>query len=106
MSQTLSPPRDHALQQFLTSLDGENGGLAWLEQHRPGLACLVRALEGGPKARQKLKDLPPPKWDEIFEVIASEELEQHLFASHQEERSLFAAVKGDEDALKRLRRHK
>ena len=106
MSQTLSPPREPAWQQLLKSLDGDNEGLGWLEQHRPGLACLLRALEGGPKARQKLKDLTTSKWDEVFEAVASEELEPHLLAFHQEERSLFAAVKGDEEALKLLRRHK
>lgn len=106
MSQTMSPPRDPVMQQLLNYLDGHHEGLDWLAQNRPGLASLLRALAGGPRARQKLQSLSSTGWDEVFEAIASDELEPHLLQHHQEEHSLFAAVKGDEEALKSLKKHK
>jgi len=106
MNDTLSLPRDPVMQQLLKFLDGSHEGLDWLDQHRPGLACLLRALGGGPRAREKLRELTASQWDEIFELTASEELEPHLLRHHPEEHSLFAAVMGEEDAIKLLRKHK
>jgi hypothetical protein len=106
MNETLSPPRDPVMQQLLKSLDGDHEGLDWLDRNRPGLACLLRALAGGPRARDRMHRLTPGEWDEIFELTASEELEPHLLRHHPEEHSLFAAVMGDEDAKKLLRKHR
>jgi tetratricopeptide (TPR) repeat protein len=106
MSNTPTATSDPAIRHVLSFLDGERDGLHWLEAHRPGLACLLRALDGGPKAREKLKGLEPAHWDEVFEAVASEELEPHLLADHQEVYLLFAAVKGHEDSLTALQRHK
>jgi tetratricopeptide (TPR) repeat protein len=106
MNDTLSPPRDPVMQQLLKFLDGNHDGLDWLDQNRPGLVCLLRALGGGPRAREKLQRLTPTEWDDIFELTASEELEPHLLRHHPDEHSLFAAVMGEEDAIKRLRKHK
>ena len=106
MKDTLSPPRDPVMQHLLKFLDGSHDVLDWLDRNRPGLACLLRALNGGPKAREKLLELAASQWDEIFELTASEELEPHLLRHHPEEHSLFAAVLGEEDAIKLLRKHK
>src|SRR5438105_3327288 len=106
MKDTLSPSRDPVMQQLLMFLEGSHDGLDWLDRNRPGLASLLRALNGGPKAREKLQELASSQWDEIFELTASEELEPHLVQQHPEEHSLFAAVMGDEDAIKLLRKHK
>ncbi len=106
MNETLSPPRDPVMQHLLKFLDGQHEELDWLGRTRPGLSCLLRALGGGPRAREKLQELAPGHWDEIFEAIASDELEPHLQQHHRDEHSLFAAVLGDEEATKQLRRHK
>ncbi len=106
MSQTLKAPQDTAMKQLLRSLEGHGDALEWLEQHRPGLAGLLRARDGGPKARQKLQEMPAEQWDHVFEAIASEELEPHLRASFHDERLLFAAVRGDEEAVRHLQKHR
>jgi tetratricopeptide (TPR) repeat protein len=106
MSNTRIAPKDPAMRNLLGSLDGQRDSLHWLEEHRPGLACLLRALDGGPRAREKLKRLEPAHWDEVFEAIASEELQPHLLAEHQELHLLFAAVRGDDHSLASLHKHK
>src|SRR5262245_49642696 len=68
MSNTRTAPSDPAIRRLLSFLDGERDGMHWLENHRPGLACFLRALDGGPRARQKLKSLEPAHWDEVFEA--------------------------------------
>jgi hypothetical protein len=106
MSDTRTALSDPALQQLLGFLDGERSCLDWLEENRPGVACLLRALDGGPKARQKLASLLPARWDEVFEVVACEEIERLLLADHQEVYLLFAAAKGNAESLAALRRQK
>jgi tetratricopeptide (TPR) repeat protein len=97
---------DPAAQQFVHFLEGHREGLAWLDDHKPGAALLCRALEGGPKAREKLKAMSPTQWDELFEIISSDDLARELNRRHQEEWLLFEAVKGNEKSLAELKRHK
>jgi tetratricopeptide (TPR) repeat protein len=106
MTQTLKAPQDSAMQHLLRCLDGQAEGRAWLEQHRPGLACLTRSLNGGPKARQRLTELTVEQWDHVFEAVVSEELGPHLRGTHNEVSLLFAAVRGDEGAIQHLHKHK
>jgi len=97
---------DPAAQQFVHFLEGHRDGLGWLDDHKPGVALFCRALEGGPKAREKLKAMTATQWDELFEIISSDDLSRELNQHHQPAWLLFEAVKGNEKALAQLRRHK
>lgn len=106
MSAEATVLRDPALRSFVNALAGQQEGLAWLESHRPGLMVFLKALDGGPRGRQRLQGLSPASWDELFEIIASDELDGALVKKYPDVHQLFDAVKGNDDALAELRRHK
>jgi tetratricopeptide (TPR) repeat protein len=106
MPETPLSPTDAACSQLVRFLDGHRDGLDWLDKHRPALAVFARALDGGPRGRQRLRGLDPAQWDELFEVIGSEELAGRLLRHHPDVHRLFEAAKGDDRALAELKKHK
>jgi hypothetical protein len=106
MNDTPATLKDVASQNLLDALDGTRDALTWLDEHRPGLALFVRAVDGGPRARARLQDLPATQWDQLFDAVCNEELSQELLVRRQEVWLLFDAVRGNDASLAQLRRQK
>ena len=97
---------DPAAHHLLRALDGDKASLAWLDAHHKGLSVFTRALSNGRKGDGALRTLDDAQWDEVFDTICDDGLEEHLRHSHPEAYLLFEAVKGDDEALARLQRKK
>lgn len=106
MANTTVAKRDPAIAQFLQALDHQRRAHNWLENNNNGLARFVRALDGGPRARTKLRQLTQSEWDEVLEVIGDDALNQELLDRHSEVHLLFEAVRGDEKAMELLKKHR
>lgn len=100
---TMSDPAAH---HFEEAICGDHASEKWLAEHRPGLAALADALEGGPRRRAKLPSLTQEQWEEIFEAIGNDQLYQELQKRRTDVAGLFDAVKGDAQALLTLQKHK
>lgn len=93
-------------EHFLDAVRGERDALKWLDDHRSGLALFVRALEGGPRAREKLLALTLQEWEELFAVISDEEVYREMVRDQPEVAALIDAVRGDDHVLEHLRKLK
>jgi len=91
---------------FLEAIRGERDDLKWLDEQRPGLALFVRALDGGPKAREKLHTLTSQQWEDLFAVISDEEVYRELARELADVAALIDAVRGDDGVLGHLHRQK
>ena len=104
MSDTQVAPNGTATQRLLEALDGRKEALAWLEEHRRGLAVFARAVTNGRKATESLRAMPAADWDTLFELVCDDGLDETLQQKHPDVHQLFEAVKGDDEALARLQR--
>jgi hypothetical protein len=97
---------DPAAHHFEEAICGEQASEKWLAVHRPGLAILASALDGGPRQRKRLAALTPEQWEEVFEAVANEQLLRELQKRRAEVAGLFGAAKGNDSALETLKKHK
>src|SRR5947209_1203026 len=107
MNDTQLAQGDPAARHLFQALEGSKDSLNWLEHHKKGLAVFARALtNGSSKGLDALRALDPSGWDELFDTVCNDGLEQALKDHHPEVYLLFEAVKGDEEALAELKRKK
>lgn len=107
MNDTQLAQGDPAARHLFQALEGTRDSLSWLEHHKKGLWVFARALtNGGSKGLDALKALNPSGWDELFDTVCNDNLEQALKDRHPDVYLLFEAVKGDEEALAELKRKK
>jgi tetratricopeptide (TPR) repeat protein len=107
MNDTQLAQGDPAARHLLAALGGNKDSLSWLDHHHKGLSVFARALtNGGSKGLDGLKALDPAAWDELFDTVCNDGLEQALKDRHPDVYLLFEAVKGDEEALAQLKRKK
>jgi tetratricopeptide (TPR) repeat protein len=107
MNDTQLAQGDPAARHLLAALGGSKDSLSWLDHHKKGLSVFARALtNGGSKGLEGLKALDPAAWDELFDTVCNDGLEQALQDRHPDVYLLFEAVKGDEEALAQLKRKK
>src|SRR5689334_22303784 len=92
------------LHYLLLALDGDAAASRWLDGNSPGVALLARAIDGAAASAAGLERGPAAGGDEQFELIANEDLAAYRGQRHPGLYRLFAAVKGDADALERLGR--
>jgi tetratricopeptide (TPR) repeat protein len=98
---------DPAARHLLQALGGSKDSLSWLELHKKGLSVFARALSNGRnKGLESLKALDEAAWDELFDTVCNDGLEEALKDEHPDVYLLFEAVKGDDEALGRLKRKK
>ena len=106
MNETQLAQGDPAARHLLQALEGNKDSLAWLDAHKKGLSVFARALANGRKGQDALRALEPAAWDELFDTVCNDGLEEALKQTHPEVYLLFEAVKGDDEALSRLNRKK
>ena len=98
---------DPAARHLLEALGGSKDSLSWLELHKKGLSVFARVLTNGRhKGLDSLRALDAAAWDELFDTVCNDGLEEALKQSHPDVYLLFEAVKGDNEALDRLKRKK
>ena len=94
-------PQMHYL---LLALDGEAAASRWLAGNSSGVSLLARAIDGEEPAMESLAAGQPGDHDDLFELIENEDIVSHLALRRPDIHRMFAAVKGDADALERLNR--
>ena len=94
-------PQMHYL---LLALDGDSGAGRWLAGNSHGVSLLARAIDGDREATESLAAGQPGDHDDLFELIENEDIVTHLSIRRPDIHRMFAAVKGDADALERLGR--
>ncbi len=91
---------------ILQALDGNDEALPWLQTKSAGLALFARALGGDKKALDALRAGSAADLDDLFVIIRTYDLAHWLADAHPDLHLLFEAVRGDETALRRLKRRR
>jgi hypothetical protein len=91
---------------ILRGLDGDADALRWLDAKAPILGLFTRALGGDRHALAVLRHAPAPGFDELCAVIATFDRGDWLAEREPRLQLLFEAIKGSDDALRRLRRRR
>ena len=94
-------PQMHYL---LQALDGDAGSGKWLAGNSHGVSLLARAIDGDAPATEALAAGQPGDHDDLFELMENEDIVMHLSIRRPDIHRMFAAVRGDPDALERLGR--
>jgi hypothetical protein len=94
------------LYHLLKALDGDQASFLWLANQTAGMYRFARALSGDRKAIAALKDLDGQELDYLHGEIFNCGQLQWLAERAPHLHLLFEAVKGDEVALRRLKRAK
>jgi hypothetical protein len=94
------------LYYMLKALDGDAEALVWLENESVGLSCLTRAVAGDKRAASTLKGLDAQELDYLRGSIVNCGQLPWLAERSPELALLFQGVKGDDEAVKRLKRKK
>jgi len=89
---------------MLRALDGDEGAFGWLERKSAALYLFTRALAGDKKALKALESAGELDLQDLDATIATCDLDQWLDEKRPELSMVFEAIKGDDDALRRLRR--
>jgi hypothetical protein len=89
---------------MLRGVDGDGEALRWLDAKAPILGLFTRALNGDRHALAVLRHAPAAGFDELCAVIATFDHEEWLRERDGLLHQLFAAVKGNDDARRRLKR--
>jgi tetratricopeptide (TPR) repeat protein len=93
-------PQMHYL---VLALDGDHGAVSWLEANSHGVARFTRALAGDGHALAALQNGAAEELDDLFEVIDNEDLTAWLAERRPELRLLFDAIRGDDEAMTKLK---
>ncbi len=96
-------PQVHYL---LLALDGEEIATRWLSENSHGVALLTRALSGEKQALAGLENGHSADLDDLFELIANDDLAGWLKERRPEVLLFFQAIQGKEDARLHLERRK
>ena len=94
-------PQMHYL---LLALDDDAAASRWLAGNSSGVSLLARAIDGDAAATEALAVGQPGDHDDLFELMENEDIVLHLSIRRPDIHRMFAAVKGDADALERLGR--
>ena len=94
------------LYYMLRAVDGDPEALGWLELKSRGLALFTRAVGGDRKALKTLGSGQRLDLDDFYGTIDNCDVSPWLSDKHPELALLCAAIKGDDDALRRLKRKK
>jgi len=91
---------------MLRALEGDEAALAWLRAKSIALYLFTRGVAGDRKAADALGPNHCLDLDDLFGLICHDGLLHSLEERHPELQLLIAAIKGDDNALRRLRRQK
>ena len=94
-------PQMHYL---LLALDGDPSAGRWLSSNSTGVSLLARSIDGDIPATEALAAGQPGDHDDLFELMENEDIVLHLSIRRPDIHRMFAAVRGDADALERLGR--
>jgi len=94
------------LYYMVQALAGDVEALRWLELKSEGLWLFTRAAGGDRKALAALEAGQAIDLDDLFGTIDDPGLWQWLAEKHADLHLLFQSIKGDDDALRRLKRKK
>ena len=94
------------LYYMLQALAGDGEAFRWLELKSEGLGLFTRAAAGDRKACVTLQSSRDLDLDGVYGAIDDPGLSQWLHDSHPDLHLLFEAIRGDEAALRRLKRKK
>jgi hypothetical protein len=97
-----SPEVYHMLRAF----DGDKAALDWLRAKSTALYLFTRGVAGDRKAAAALAPDHRLDLDDLFGLICHDDLLHWLEDRHPDLQLLFAGIKGDDNALRRLRRQK
>ena len=89
---------------MLRGVEGDGEALRWLDAKAPVLGLFTRALAGDRHALAVLRHAPAAGFDELCPVIATFDHPEWLGERDAQLHLLFEAVKGNDDALRRLKR--
>lgn len=91
---------------ILRALEGDAEAQQWLEMESPALGLFTHALRGDKKALKTFQEGAVPNLDDLFATFDSCDPVPWLCEKHPELHLVFTAAKGDEAALRRLKRKK
>jgi hypothetical protein len=91
---------------MLRAVEGDEAAFAWLRARSTALYLFTRALAGDRKAAEALAPDHHLDLEDLFGLICHDGLLHWLGERRPELQLLFAAITGDENALRRLRRQK
>jgi tetratricopeptide (TPR) repeat protein len=95
------------LYHVLRALDGEADALLWLEDRGPALHRFALALNGDRTALKAVGTEPGLDWDDVNGLIGlAAKIEDWVEQAQPQLHLLFAAVRGDDEAMRKLKRHK
>ena len=89
---------------LLLALDGHSDARHWLEANSPGTALLARLLGGEGAALGKMNNGALAHLDDLFEMVDNDDLGRFLQKRHPALNLLFAALRGDGEAARSLKR--
>jgi tetratricopeptide (TPR) repeat protein len=89
---------------ILHGMAGDADAFRWLRSRGEGLYLFAKALSGDKKALDAFTSAKPPDASVLCETIAHCDLKDWLSENHPDLHLLFESVRGDESALKRLKR--
>lgn len=89
---------------LLLALEGDRPAILWLEANSPGTALLVRLLDGDDTARAKMNNGGQALLDDLFEMVDNDDVAGHLRGRSPNLYLLFSAVRGDEQAARKLKK--
>jgi tetratricopeptide (TPR) repeat protein len=91
---------------MLRAVEGDDTAFAWLKEKGAALYLFTRAVAGDRRAAAALVPGHGLDLDDLFGMICHYDLAHWLGERHPELYLLFEAIKGDEAALRRLKRRK
>jgi hypothetical protein len=91
---------------ILRAVEGDGGARDWLRARSAALYLLTRAVDGERRAAEALEPGHGVDLEDLFGLMCHDALLHYLEDRHPELHLLFGAMRGDEAALRRLRRKK
>jgi tetratricopeptide (TPR) repeat protein len=91
---------------MLRAIEGSAEALGWLREKSTTLFLFTRALAGDRQAAGAFRPGHGLDFDDLFGMIRHFDLGHWLGEHHPDLHLVFEAIKGDEGALRRLKRHK
>jgi tetratricopeptide (TPR) repeat protein len=111
MTRNTPQESDHWLEQafpqmhfLLLALEGDKPGRLWLEANSPATALFVRLLSGEKDALHRIQNGNTAGLEDLFELVDNDDLSRFLTQRRPDLHMLFAALRGDEQASKALKR--
>src|SRR5436309_10737033 len=89
---------------LLQARDGDQDALRWLQHKSEGLYQFALAFAGEKKAAETLAELAPEQLEDVLGLVVHYDLGAWLSQKEPDLHHVFAAARGDDEALKKIQR--